>query len=223
MIDLRLGAWQEELADVQCDALISDPPYGARTHDGQCVDAKDGADRREISYSCFTAKDVEEFVEEWSPRTRGWMAILTCSDLANVWREAMHGAGRCTFQPVPCLVRGMTVRLSGDGPSSWAVWLMVSRPRTKKWARWGTLPGGYSGPARSGGHIGGKPAWLMSAIVRDYSRLGDVVCDPCAGFGTTLAVAESMGRVGVGTEVDGETHRLATKSLARPLQQEMFS
>jgi len=28
--DLHLGRWQDELADLECDAIICDPPYGAR-------------------------------------------------------------------------------------------------------------------------------------------------------------------------------------------------
>jgi len=37
--------------------------------------------------------------------------------------------------------------------------------------------------------IGGKPMWLMRALVRDYSRPGNLVCDPCAGGATTLIAA----------------------------------
>jgi hypothetical protein len=33
--DLRLGRWQDVLADVErCDSLITDPPYSARTAEG---------------------------------------------------------------------------------------------------------------------------------------------------------------------------------------------
>lgn len=30
--DLRLGRYQDVLADVECDAVIADPPYSERTH-----------------------------------------------------------------------------------------------------------------------------------------------------------------------------------------------
>jgi 23S rRNA G2445 N2-methylase RlmL len=39
--DLRLGRWQDVLADVtECDAVITDPPYGERTHSGQHVGSR---------------------------------------------------------------------------------------------------------------------------------------------------------------------------------------
>ena len=53
---------------------------------------------------------------------------------------------------------------------------------------WGTLPGAYHGaPFDEGENTvtsskrivpGGKPTWLMRAIVGDYSRPGDLVVDP---------------------------------------------
>ena len=35
MIDFRLGKYQDVLCDVECDALICDPPYSDRTHKGR--------------------------------------------------------------------------------------------------------------------------------------------------------------------------------------------
>lgn len=41
----------------------------------------------------------------------------------------------------------------------------------------------------------------VRAFVEEYTRPGDLVLDPFAGYGTTLAVAESMGRRSVGIEI----------------------
>ena len=57
--------------------------------------------------------------------------------------------------------------------------------------------------------IGGKPLGLMRAIVRDYSHPGDLVCDPFAGAGTTLAAALLEGRRAIGSEVDPDAHAIA--------------
>jgi len=43
---------------------------------------------------------------------------------------------------------------------------------------------------------------LVAAFLRQYTRPGDVVLDPFAGYGTTLIVAEAMGRVPYGVEFD---------------------
>ncbi len=42
---------------------------------------------------------------------------------------------------------------------------------------------------------------LAASVVEETTRPGDVVLDPFAGYGTTLAVAARLGRVAVGVEV----------------------
>jgi len=42
---------------------------------------------------------------------------------------------------------------------------------------------------------------LVEAVVAEYTAPGDVVLDPFAGYGTTLAVSERMGRRAVGVEL----------------------
>ncbi len=43
---------------------------------------------------------------------------------------------------------------------------------------------------------------LAEYFIRQYSKPGDVVFDPFAGFGTTLRVAEALGRIPAGIEFD---------------------
>jgi tRNA G10 N-methylase Trm11 len=43
---------------------------------------------------------------------------------------------------------------------------------------------------------------LVETFLTEYTRPGDVVFDPFAGFGTTLVVAEAMGRRPLGLEYD---------------------
>ncbi|WP_154402146.1 TRM11 family SAM-dependent methyltransferase [Ornithinimicrobium cavernae] len=45
---------------------------------------------------------------------------------------------------------------------------------------------------------------LVRAVLEDLTRPGDRVLDPFAGFGTTLRVAEEMGRAAVGVELLAE-------------------
>jgi site-specific DNA-methyltransferase (adenine-specific) len=72
------------------------------------------------------------------------------------------------------------------------------------------------------GVMGGKPLWLMRALVRDYSRPGDLICDPCAGAATTLIAARAEGRHSVGAEMDPATHALAAKRIGRPYTPMLF-
>jgi predicted RNA methylase len=221
--DLRHGDWRDVLADVECDALITDPPYGARNHRGHDAGVQgkfDSANRQTIGYTHWTPEDVNVFVEEWAQRVRGWMCVQTSHDLIPAWERAFGEAGRYSFAPLPCVMRGMTCRMQGDGPSSWCTWLMVARPRCKPWSKWGSLPGAYVvKPLRNAKFVGAKPLDLMVGIARDYSRPGDLVCDPCAGTGTTLLAAEMLGRNSIGAEIDADTHAMAVKRLTGAREQ----
>jgi site-specific DNA-methyltransferase (adenine-specific) len=213
-LDLRLGRYQDVLQDVVCDLLCADPPYGGRTHAGTTqavVDRFAATLKTALCYASWTPDDVVEFVAFWSPRTRGWMACMTSHDLMPAWEAAYTDAGRLAFAPVPILQD--RVRMGGDGPASGAVYLMVARPRRKEFLSWGALPGWYKAGTERNGHIGGKPLDLMRALIRDYSRPGDLVCDPCAGGATTLLAAAQTGRRGVGAELSPETYAKAAKRL----------
>lgn len=214
--DLRLGDWESVLDSVaSVDATIVDPPYGSRTHAsiGERDPSKSASVDITVDYDSWTVDDVFEFVRSWSPRTRGWMVALTSHDLIPAWTDAYSENKRYAFAPVPCVMRGMSVRLQGDGPSSWAVYAMVARPRTAEFAKWGTLPGAYITGKPIGGSGRGKPIDLMRSLVADYSRYGDLVCDPCAGFATTALAARSMGRSFIGAEMDAAVFAEAKQRL----------
>jgi DNA methylase len=244
-IDLRFGRWQDVLADVECDALIVDAPYSERTHAGHDegsaatrrvrsederrmrVDKRTGAQyavgvnrRRALAYAPWEAEDVVSFVAAWTARTRGWFVSITDHLLAPVWTTALEAAGRYCFSPIAFVAPGSRVRLSGDGPAQWSTWIVVARPRELPYSKWGALPGAYVLPplhavARGAAVVGGKPEWLMRALIRDYSRAGDLICDPCAGGGTTLLAAAIEGRRAVGAECLEAHYAIAKKRLAR--------
>jgi DNA modification methylase len=53
------------------------------------------------------------------------------------------------------------------------------------------------------------PEPVAEFAIERYSKPGDWILDPFAGFGTTLVVAERLGRHGVGCEVDERRARFA--------------
>jgi len=208
--DLRLGDYREVLADTWCHAVITDPPYSERTHEGQ------SDKRREISYEHWSAIDVGQFCRWAVNACDGWIVVQTDHALAPHFCRRLDDLGRYVFAPLPFVAPGSRVRLAGDGPSCWTVWIVVARPRSARYSKWGTLPGAYvlpPGQSERNKHIGGKPTWIMRELVRHYSRPGDVVCDPCAGYATTGVACMAEGRRFIGAEVDPETHATATKRL----------
>lgn len=232
------GDWRETLAVAKerggVDALIVDAPYSAKTHEGHASGGPalgekrrtkangvrdTGRERRDIEYAPWDDAEVRAFVAASVPILRGWSVSITDDVLGSCWRWAHDEAGRYTFASVPCVISGMTTRLTGDGPSSEAVYARVARPASIDYSRWGTLPGFYKGPAERCAWVGGKPLWLMLALVRDYSRRGDVVCDPCSGGGTTARAARILGRRFIGGDCDEKAARETARVVSAAREQ----
>ncbi len=224
---LRCGDYREVLADVECDAVITDPPYSAKTHKGQRAGRRDPEYDKSskvlstvgLEYSAWNREDVEAFVRRWVSAT-SWFVAFHSHDLRDAYETFLIEAGRYVFAPLACVMPGMNVRLAGDGPANWTCWLTAARPRAG-FPKWGSLPGAYvfspgRGVDRAGSAVrGAKPILMMRAIVRDYSRKGDLVCDPCAGGGTTLLAAVLEGRRAIGAERDPVTYDKAVARLRR--------
>lgn len=212
------GPWETALADVgEVDALITDPPYSARTHAAQLSDRCAASKSfKPLPYASFEEADVIAFVEAWAPRVHGWFVVFSDHSLQAVYERELERHGRYVFAPIPQVTTNRSVRLAGDGPACWTTWITVARPRRKPYSKWGALPGAYVdgvGDRKAGVVQGAKQLALMRALVRDYSREGDLVCDPCAGGGTTLLAAVKEGRRAVGAEVDPTTHAKAYERL----------
>jgi hypothetical protein len=214
----------------KADLLFVDAPYSEKTQKGHGDVAKAGQDEKQkpikfsgtgrpwekrpnhggsvadIEYSAWSPSDVATFCAVWLPVTSGWAVSVTDHTLAPAWSDGMEQAGRYVFAPLPWLEIGSRIRMAGDGPSSWCAWVIVSRPRCLPWSKWGTLPGAYVGTSDRGKRadrvVGGKSFPLMRDIIKDYSRPGALVVDPCLGGGTTMVAALAEGRRCIGMEKD---------------------
>lgn len=220
------GTWQDMLATHAADCLIVDAPYSERTH---VAHSKGKAlERAPLNYACWGAPDVQTFVESWAPRIRGWFVTITDHVLAPFWSAALEAHGRYVFSPLAYVAPGSRVRLQGDGPSQWSTWIIAARPRTRDFAKWGTLPGAYVLPAgqrieeKVRAVMGGKPLWLMRSLVRDYSRVGDLIVDPCAGAATTLRAAQIEGRCSIGAEPDPKHFAIGEALLSKRYTPTLF-
>lgn len=244
------------MGDSKANALITDAPYSLKTHAGHAKGkltadraagygkshnpkrAREAAysrrkaalgesGRRDIDYTFWSSDNVEHFCDLWAPRCNGWCVSITDDVLARDWSGSFECNGLLAFPPLPLLETGSRVRMMGDGPSNWTCWIIVARPRNAKFAKWGTLPGGYWQPSErdfnsSGGSnriVGGKPMRAITSIVRDYSRPGDLIVDPCCGGGTTLMAAKILGRRCIGIDIKPEHAELSARLLSETRQQ----
>jgi hypothetical protein len=222
---LYLGDCRDILPTLgKVDHVITDPPYSERTHRGHDVGGgNDGANRAGLGYAALRPEDVPSLADAFCRICAGWIVWMTDYRLAIPIEAALKSHGRYVFSPVPYHHPGRSVRLTGDGPSSWTDWLMVSR--TPAQMKWGTLRGGYV--ANEGWNdrerMGGKPTRLMRLVVSDYSRRDELVCDPFMGAGTTGLACALEGRRFVGVEIDPCAFDIACKRIEEAQRQgDMF-
>ncbi len=62
-------------------------------------------------------------------------------------------------------------------------------------------------------HPSQKPETALIPLIKAFSKLNDIVLDPFAGSGTTLAVAKLLGRLYIGIELDSDYAHKAEERL----------
>ncbi|MFO0962114.1 MAG: DNA methyltransferase [Phycisphaerales bacterium] len=68
-------------------------------------------------------------------------------------------------------------------------------------------------------YVGATPSWVIWQLLQRYTREGDTILDPMCGSGTTLDVATSLGRSGVGFDLVPQRPEIAqadARKLPRP-------
>ena len=208
------------MSDGCVDHVITDPPYSERTHKGHDASAtghkgfgRDKARRSVLGYDPWREADVAAYARIAARVCGGWIVTMTDHVLAPAVGQELQLNGRYVFAPLPFVAPGSRVRLSGDGPSSWTIWIVVGR--TAKQATWGTLPGAYvAGEGwRDRCHMGGKPLRLMLEMLEHYSRPNDLILDPFCGSGTTGVAALKLGRRAILIEKDPKYAEIARQRM----------
>lgn len=236
MIDLRLGRWQDVICGMiphKFDALITDPPYSARTDAGYMSHGThEVAQTTDIGYAPITPKDADEIAAFFSQRVERW-AVIFGDHISREWHAAAWEAqGWYVFAPVIWVKKGAAPRFRSDGPASQVDHIMVARPRKNLEPEdQGSRPGWYLVNTPRAGHgatgvTGNKCLDGMTRLVSHYSRAGDTICDPYLGSGTTARAAARIGRSCVGSEMDPEHLAIAQRLCALPAHaptDEMFA
>ena len=217
--DLRLGRYQDVLADVECDLLCADTPFSPRVHEGQ----RTGSSTRKstLTYDAWTELQAREFVEFWVKRTRWWFIAWSDHTMRHWYESALESLGWYVFAPVPWIREFPPPRLAADGPASAADYLTIARPRRSlPPERRGSRSGYYVVPHQNGQaladerwHPGGKTLEDVVRMLAEYSNPGDVVCDPTAGGGTTLLAARHLACAAIGSEAVEDTFETAARRL----------
>lgn len=212
--------WQDVLRDVAAHTVITDTPYSEATTSGQTSIGMTAKGRgvvtgKRIGYGFITRPEVATIVAWAHDLQVRWLVSFGDHISAEWFRREAIKIGWRSFPPVLWCKTNAAPRFACDGPSPQHETIAVSRPRRRMDpSEMFYRAGWYAGKQdRTGIVTGGKPLWLVRALVRHYSRPGDTIVDPTAGGGTTLLAAVMEGRRAIGAECDPDTYEKAVRRL----------
>jgi len=195
------------------DHVLTDPPYGDDTHSGARTKALD----ERLVESCWHALDVDGIrdvlalvrLRRWCVLTLDWQHVLPLKQYPPPgWRFIRMGAW---VKPNP------TPQFTGDRPGSGFEAIAIFHAGVSGKLRWngGGLPAVWTHAKVATQHPTGKPELLLLDWIAMFTDPGDVVLDPFAGSGTTLAAAKRLGRAAIGIELDERYCAITARRLSQ--------
>jgi DNA modification methylase len=234
------------LEDESVDHAIFDPPYSEHVHascrSGLTANNKSVRDvsqisqRKELGFAALDEATRSSVAHHAARVAKRWILVFSDVESCHLWREALVGAGAEYIRTVLWDKLGGAPQFTGDRPAVGFETITVAHaPGKKRWnarGKRGVYQVAWKTPdiythsivlAQRGkekrSHTTQKPEELMSALVRDFTDAGDLICDPFAGSGTTGVAALRAGRRFVGWECDEKYHREATQRLSLTREQ----
>ena len=200
------------------DHIITDPPYEDVHHDHHARASIRRSDGRPAPRGVnFDGIDAirDRAALEMVRAARGWVIIFCLAEGVRAWRDALQAAGARWHGTLAWVKPDAAPRFDGTGPARGfeciaCAWAGSGR---RRWNRGGGR-GVYTCLTEKGGHAAAKPIALMTALAGDFTRPGQVICDPFMGSGTTGLAALRLGRRFCGIEMDRETFNTAEARLA---------
>lgn len=216
----RAGAYTAALGGESADALITDPPYCLLTRRRKRGNLRDPHAGRKIDREPVlrfeSVKEYRAFTEEWLPRAVSHLRPLAP---VAVWTNFL---GK---EPISAVARGLGYHLAGE-----FVWAKRTTERDGNeqllrvyetalvFLRDPLPPPGLADPprcwcvaagydedgeaARWGSHPNHKPFSVLEALLRGWTRPGQLVLDPFAGSGSIPAAAVRLGRRAACLEIE---------------------
>jgi site-specific DNA-methyltransferase (adenine-specific) len=202
------------------DCVLTDPPYGDKTHDNAKSNAGGGGGAKAIDFKAIDFKAIGAVLDACAPLCDGWV-------VANMeWRHI----AQLEFEPHQFyeLIRfGVWVKsnpmpqISADRPANgWeGIAYLYPRGKTKAW-RGGGCHGNWIGPViTNGDHPTGKPLAMVSQWVGRFTEHGATILDPFMGSGTTGVAALQAGRKFIGIEREPKYFDIACRRIEQAHKQ----
>ena len=195
------------------DVTLTDPPYGARTHEGARTGSGAGGGEVLITFKHLPDEQFVPLCLKLVEKTRRWV-VMSCE-----WRHAakleehdvMIRLGVWT-KPNP------TPQFTGDRPGTgWEAIACLHRKGRKRWNG-----GGHCAVWRcnkiSGCHPTEKPLELIGKWVEQFSDPDETILDPFMGSGTTGVACVRLGRKFIGIEIEKRYFDIACKRIEKTYQ-----
>jgi len=204
--------------------MVTDPPYGVELdmewrdragHNDMGPAAKSYMKKRIEGHTATTISGDTK--ADWSDA----FALVSTLEVAYVWHATSHlvevavGLDRIGFQVRQQIIWNKTAAAMSRQAYHWKhepCWYAVRRGKTAHWLGsrdQSTIWDAASPKMIMGGsteekldHPTQKPVELMRRPIMNHTRRGYVVWEPFLGSGTTLAAAESIGRICCGIEIE---------------------
>ena len=206
------------LPDGCVDAVVTDPPYGEKTHAGART-TRPGVGLTTVPIVTFDSVGDEFFLDlcEQAVRVSRRWVLMTCD-----WRHA--AVAENSDRGVPVVRVGVWVKpdaapqFTGDRPGTgWEAVLLLHRGGRKRWNGGGHHAVWTCGVERGNVHPTQKPLRLVREWVRLFSDPGDLILDPFAGSGTTGVAAVAEGRRAVLVEREPKYAEICRRRVAEAM------
>ena len=228
---LYLGRCEDVLPTLAVDHIVSDPPYEDELHKafGKKIDRNDG-DHLPRSVNMLTPLEFEgingiraDVSSLCVAASSGWVILFTLAEGVRAWRDDLQAAGARWDTTCFWIKPDSAPRFNGQGPARGAECFVTCWAGTgyRVWNAGGKR-GVYThcvNTGRQGEHPTEKPLPLMQEILGDFTRAGQVVCDPFMGSGTTGVACLRMGRKFVGVEKDPKWFDLSCRRIEEAYRQ----
>ena len=207
LIKLYHGDCRELLAWLECDVLVTEPPYGINWPSGSMhtsgkemrvansIKGDDSTELRDVVLQLWNQKGAAIVFGSWrQPRP-----IDVSHRLIWYKKNAFPGFRTSAYYPAE-----EEIYLIGNGWSGKPMQNVITTHEMRH---------GAAGLAATTGHPTPKPLGLMETLI-DKCPAGSIA-DPFAGSGATLIAARNSGRKAIGVELEEEYCELIARRLAQ--------
>jgi site-specific DNA-methyltransferase (adenine-specific) len=196
------------------DAVITDPPYGDKTHQGARTGGNGHSDPSSgkeslITFQSITEESCMDLCKQIVGCAKRWV-IMTCE-----WRHA----AQLESSGLPLIRLGVWIKpngapqFTGDRPGTgWEAVAILHREGKKRW-NGGGHHAVWTVPKIEGEHPTIKPQGLLKRWVKDFTDQGECILDPFMGSGSTGVAAVQMNRSFIGIEIDNQYFDIACKRI----------